>query len=199
MNELVLDVWRTAWPKAIPAHEYEAALQMAALIGIIGRKPEAESAREPERPAAKKAPSDLIGPNEAAKLLGIRTAAQVYVWAKNGDIGTYAVDGKARFSRAEVLGRGDKRRGRPTRGPRAPKTPGTKAVRDDDPVLLSAPAAAALAGLSDQAILWNMRKGDITAHSQKGRAYLFERSEIERWIATRGGKNEATASAKGES
>jgi excisionase family DNA binding protein len=99
MDGRTLDVWRLTWPKAIPAHDYETALQLAALVSIAGRKPEASTPAVAGPPAAE----DLISVAEAATILGI-SEQTVYAWARRGAITRRQaanIRGFA-FSRAEV-------------------------------------------------------------------------------------------------
>lgn len=172
MDERVLAVWRVLWPKAIPEHEYEAALMQAELVGATGRKPEPRPA--PASPAAGAEDEDLIETKDAARILGLSKQA-FGDRVRRGMLKRHpsSTPRRALYRRADVeaqpmkvnTGRGASR-----------TAPASHGVSKD---LIAAPEAAKLIGISYNGLLHRAQVGLIRSYPGKSdRHRLFSRADL---------------------
>lgn len=172
MDERVLAVWRVLWPKAIPEHEYEAALMQAELVGATGRKPEPRPA--PASPAAGAGGEDLVDVEEAARILGISKQA-LFDRERAGKVERHPSSGRRRtlFRRADIEAQPGNFRGD---GAKARPTPTSHGVPND---LIEPKEAARILGISTNGLLRRSQQGLIRAYPGKSsRHHLFSRADL---------------------
>lgn len=201
MNEKVLEAWRLMWPKVIPTHEYEAALQMAALIGVIGRKPEAEPAPA-QRESRSAAPTPRASKNEGeytlstadvAKLAGM-TISSVSYHARKGRLHVKRVGNADYFTQADVDAFIEARGGRKTHAGGRPSSRPQPQLQLVSAGELTTHDVAKLAGMDRKSISHHAKYGDLRG-TKVGKDYRFTRADVDAWLAARSAKKNDSPSA----